>query len=86
VPFDAPEERHFAAFRDAMAGADDAPVHVHCILNWRVSAFLYRYNRDVAGMAEADAQAIMRHQWWPPESDHKDAPAWATFIGRPFPA
>ncbi|KAJ8137417.1 hypothetical protein OY671_009370, partial [Metschnikowia pulcherrima] len=45
VPFDAPGEDHFAAFRKAVEEGP-RPVHVHCIMNWRVSAFLYRSNRD----------------------------------------
>ncbi len=49
VPFDAPDEQHFDAFRNALKQAGDAPVHVHCIMNWRVSAFFYRLNRDNAG-------------------------------------
>lgn len=80
VPFDAPGEDHFAAFRQAMAEAGDAPVHVHCIVNWRVSAFVYRWNREVRGMGEDEARALLRTQWDPAESDHRDAPAWARFI------
>lgn len=79
VPFDAPDDSHFAAFETAMADAGDAPIHVHCILNWRVSAFVYRWNR-AHGMAEADARALMRQQWEPETSENKDAPAWACFI------
>jgi protein tyrosine phosphatase (PTP) superfamily phosphohydrolase (DUF442 family) len=41
VPFDAPGEAHFAAFRKALEEGP-RPVHVHCIMNWRVSAFFYR--------------------------------------------
>jgi hypothetical protein len=37
----------------------DVPVHVHCIANYRVSAFFYRYRRDVLGMDEARARAGM---------------------------
>jgi hypothetical protein len=36
-------------FAEALEAAD-GPVHVHCIMNWRVSAFCYRYNRDACGM------------------------------------
>ncbi len=79
VPFDAPDDSHFAAFNAAMAEADGASVHVHCILNWRVSAFVYRWNR-AHGMAETDARALMRQQWEPETSENKDAPAWARFI------
>lgn len=79
VPFDAPDGSHFAAFTAAMEEAGDAPVHVHCIRNWRVSAFVYRWNR-ARGMVEVDARALMRAQWEPEISEHADAPAWARFI------
>jgi hypothetical protein len=35
----------------------EVPVHVHCIANYRVSAFFYRYRRDVLGVGEATARA-----------------------------
>jgi hypothetical protein len=35
----------------------EPPVHVHCIANYRVSAFFYRYRRDVLGMNGAEARA-----------------------------
>lgn len=81
VPFGTPDDGHFAAFREAIESGE-APVHVHCIMNWRVSAFFYRYNRDVRGMSEARARAMMERQWSPDSSDHADAPAWSKFIGR----
>ena len=76
VPFDAPEPEHYTAFKAALAG--DEPVHVHCIMNWRVSAFFYRYNR-ARGMAGAEARALMERQWRPEDSEH---PVWADFIRR----
>ena len=79
VPFGVPEAAHFGAFCDALE-ASGGPVHVHCIMNWRVSAFFYRYNRDVRAMDEAAAQGIMEQQWSPASSEHPDAPAWARFI------
>lgn len=80
VPFDAPGEEHFARFCEAMAEAGEAPVHVHCILNFRVSAFVYRWNRDARGMGEDEARALLHLQWDPATIDHKDGPAWARFI------
>ena len=53
----------------------EVPVHVHCIANYRVSAFFYRYRRDVRGMDETQARAEME-QIWRPEG------VWATFVGR----
>jgi uncharacterized protein (TIGR01244 family) len=80
VPFGAPDESHFAAFREALAGAD-GPVHVHCIMNWRVSAFFYRHHR-AEGMAEDEARAAMERQWSPDSNPNPDAPAWARFIAQ----
>lgn len=78
VPFDAPEEAHYQAFRAAYEADADA-VHVHCIMNYRVSAFFYRYNRE-RGMAEDAARAVMERQWQPETDDQPAAPAWARFI------
>ena len=79
VPFDAPTQAHFDAFRDAVESGQ-GPVHVHCIMNWRVSAFFYRLNRDHRGMAESDARAIMEQQWSPDGNDRPEAKVWAGFI------
>lgn len=79
VPFGAPDEDQFARFAQAIE-ADDEPVHVHCVMNWRVSAFLYRYNRDRRGMPEAEARALMERQWTPETNENADAPTWARFI------
>ncbi|MBT2134785.1 protein tyrosine phosphatase family protein [Croceibacterium sp. LX-88] len=79
VPFDAPTEVHYQAFLDTLETAE-GPVHVHCIMNWRVSAFFYRYHRDACGIAEPEARALMERQWSPEDNDHPAAPAWAAFI------
>lgn len=78
VPFASPEETHYAQFVAAYEGSDE-PVHVHCMANWRVSAFFYRYNRE-RGMSEQDARAIMERQWSPETHENEHAPAWARFI------
>lgn len=79
VPFDAPDEHHFAAFCAALERAEPG-VHVHCIFNWRVSAFLCRYHRAVRGMPADAARALMAVQWDPAAHDHPNAPVWARFI------
>ena len=78
VPWDAPDERHYRAFVEALE-ADDTPVHVHCIMNWRVSAFLYRW-RCEQGMDEAEARAQMEEIWSPEKSDDPSADKWAALI------
>ena len=79
VPFGSPDEAHFAAFCKALETSGE-PVHVHCIMNWRVSAFFYRYNRDLRGMEEAGARALLEQQWSPETSEHPDGLVWARFI------
>ncbi|WP_408591889.1 beta-lactamase hydrolase domain-containing protein [Novosphingobium sp.] len=80
VPFDAPDETHLAALRTALREGPQ-PVHVHCILNWRVSAFFYRLHRE-RGMAEPEARALMAQIWEPETSANPHAAAWAGFVGR----
>ncbi len=74
VAFDRPTEEDFQRFCDAMAAVGDRPVHVHCIVNARVSAFFYRYRRDVLGHDEQAARTAMETIWQP-------GGVWATFIG-----
>src|SRR5580704_8308955 len=75
VDFQNPTDEDFTRFSSAMEQLKEVPVHVHCIANYRVSAFLYRYRRDVLGMDETQARAEME-QIWHPEG------VWATFVGR----
>lgn len=81
VPFDAPDDSHFALFLDAFERGP-RPVHVHCIMNWRVSAFFYRYHRDHGGLPRDEALAIMARQWSPQDSDNPMAGIWAAFVAR----
>lgn len=78
VPFDAPTDEHYDAFCAALE-ANAQPVHVHCIMNWRVSAFFYRYN-CARGMPEAEARALMQQQWTPENYERAEGPAWVRFI------
>jgi uncharacterized protein (TIGR01244 family) len=65
VDFQNPTEHDFARFCEAYEATGTDPVHVHCILNYRVSAFFYRYRRDVLGMSEGEARAHMDRIWQP---------------------
>ena len=75
VDFQNPTDQDFEKFCSVMEELKDVQVHVHCIANARVSAFFYRYRRDVPGMDEAQARADME-QIWHPEG------VWARFIER----
>ena len=78
VPFGAPDANHYAAFKTALAD-HPGPVHVHCIMNYRVSAFFYRLNCE-NGMAQEAARALMAAQWDPLSSDRPETKVWAEFI------
>lgn len=78
VPWHAPSEAHYRAFVAALE-ADDRPVHVHCVMNWRVSAFFCRYHRE-QGLADSAARAIMQQVWDPETSDYPGADTWAAFV------
>jgi len=78
VPFDAPGEEHFAAFVKAVEEGP-RPVHVHCIMNWRVTAFFYLIDR-ARGVPEAEARARMAMVWNPLE-DENAPDAWRALLG-----
>jgi len=43
VDFQNPTDRDFERFCSTMDELKDVPIHVHCIANYRVSAFFYRF-------------------------------------------
>ena len=82
VPFDAPNDDHYRAFIAALDRTGRAPVHVHCIMNYRVSAVFYRYHREIAGLDEGAARALLIQQWNPQASDRPESRPWAEFLAR----
>lgn len=74
VEFDRPTDEDFARFSAAMAQIGNDPVHVHCIANFRVTAFLYRWDRDVCHTESSRAAELMHSVWQP-------GGVWAAFIG-----
>lgn len=81
VPFDAPGDAHYRAFVAAVEEAD-GPVHVHCIMNYRVSAFFYRWHREACGMAEAAARDLLERVWSPHTGDQDGVLPWRDFVTR----
>lgn len=74
VAFDNPTDSDFEQFCAALSDVGDGPVHVHCIANFRVTAFLYKYWRNVQGVDECQARKLMDTVWRP-------GGVWAAFIG-----
>jgi protein tyrosine phosphatase (PTP) superfamily phosphohydrolase (DUF442 family) len=75
VPFEAPNEDHLVTFSGYMDVLETKKVWVHCIVNARVSAFLFRYLQKNRGWsAQKSATPILKH--WLPEMDV----VWKDFI------
>ena len=74
VAFDAPTDADFQRFCAVLEETDLRPVHVHCIVNARVSAFLYRYRRERLGWDDVQARPALDAIWRP-------GGVWARFIG-----
>lgn len=76
VPFEKPTQDHFAQFSTYMNALKTKKVWVHCIVNARVSAFLYRYLQKEYGMSAEDATSPLLSAWLPTMDG-----AWREFIG-----
>ncbi|MFG1498035.1 protein tyrosine phosphatase family protein [Saccharospirillum sp. HFRX-1] len=66
VPFDHPRPEQVRRFCLLMDMLRDDKVFVHCIMNYRASAFLYQYLTKLAGYDEASARSPMLDSWTPP--------------------
>lgn len=65
VPFEAPTIGHLRQFIKTMAAFGDQKVWVHCVVNYRASAFLYQYQRLVEGATKVQAKKVMFPRWQP---------------------
>jgi protein tyrosine phosphatase (PTP) superfamily phosphohydrolase (DUF442 family) len=74
VDFNNPADADLAPFCATMWELEGKVIHVHCIANFRVSAFLYRYHRDEVRMQEGEAREMLDCIWRP-------GGVWARFIG-----
>ncbi len=74
VDFEDPKDADFEAFVEAFSGLEASAVHVHCIYNARVSAFIYRFAKAGLGGEVSAAFSLMDGIWRP-------GGVWAEFIG-----
>jgi protein tyrosine phosphatase (PTP) superfamily phosphohydrolase (DUF442 family) len=73
VPFDAPTKNHLHKFIGIMEVFSSQKIWVHCVVNYRASAFLYQYQRLICGITSDDAKKIMLPSWKPNE-------VWQNFL------
>lgn len=67
VPFDAPTNFHLQSFIKIMDAFSDKKIWVHCVKNYRASAFLYHYLRISQGLLSIEAQKAILPTWEPNE-------------------
>ena len=63
VPFDAPAADHVRDFCRLLRCLRGRRLFVHCIMNYRVAAFMYHYLRLVEGCDESAARSPMLDRW-----------------------
>ncbi len=65
VDFKNPEEQKFQQFVTALNEHADSKLWVHCAANMRVSAFTYRYRRQILEVDQESADSDLRAIWDP---------------------
>jgi protein tyrosine phosphatase (PTP) superfamily phosphohydrolase (DUF442 family) len=63
VPFDNPTPDHVKLFCDLLVQIRQEKVFIHCIMNYRVSAFMYHYLSKIENRDESDSRSIMFQKW-----------------------
>ncbi|MEM8767544.1 MAG: protein tyrosine phosphatase family protein [Pseudomonadota bacterium] len=75
VDFAAPTVAELKLFISLMESLAGRRVWVHCVVNARVSAFLYHYLSKVRGLPEADCRSPILEKWEPQMDD-----VWKAFL------
>jgi protein tyrosine phosphatase (PTP) superfamily phosphohydrolase (DUF442 family) len=75
VDFAKPTLDDLNAFVGAMRALEGRKVWVHCVVNMRVSAFMYLYLRHVRGLDDTAARSPVLNRWAP-----KMDAVWSQFI------
>ena len=63
VPFDQPEADHLKQFFGLLQSQGEQAVFVHCIMNYRVSAFMYHYLTLIEDWPEDRARSPIFDKW-----------------------
>lgn len=75
VPFDNPTAEHVKKFIGLMGVLEGERVFVHCAVNARVSAFMYKYLTLKKSLGEENATSPILKQWLPKMDD-----AWKSIM------
>jgi protein tyrosine phosphatase (PTP) superfamily phosphohydrolase (DUF442 family) len=63
VAFDSPTKEQVRFFCNLMSSLKGSKVFVHCIMNFRVSAFMYHYLSKVEKLSEEQSKSLMFNYW-----------------------
>lgn len=63
VAFDEPRKEQVKFFCELLSSLRGSKVFVHCIMNFRVSAFMYHYLSKMENLPEHQARSIMFNYW-----------------------
>jgi len=63
VPFDEPTPDHVRLFCKILSQIRNEKVFIHCIMNYRVSAFMYHYLRKIEKRDEVASRSTMFQKW-----------------------
>ena len=80
VDFERPTSSDLKRFFQLMDALADEPVWVHCIANYRASAFTYLYRITKRGDSKADAKALLDQIWTDELRD--EYPQWAELMAK----
>lgn len=75
VVFESPTVDDLRTFIGVMKALEGSKVWVHCVVNARVSAFLYHYLRHVRGLDEAASRSVVLDRWEPSMNE-----TWKSFL------
>ena len=75
VDFNNPLDEDFNKFVAALEENKHKKVWVHCAANMRVSAFVFKYRRDVLGLSQKNIERDLKAIWIPNK-------AWSFFLER----
>lgn len=65
VPFESPMPKHLRDFFSVMDAFDGNKILVHCVVNARVSAFMYQYLVLKKGLSAEKATSPLLEKWLP---------------------
>ena len=75
VDFNNPLDEDFNKFVAALEENKHKKIWVHCAANMRVSAFVFKYRRDVLGLSQKNIERDLKAIWIPNK-------AWSFFLKR----